>query len=438
MPTPTKLKAAEHLMVLPVPLRLADDGRGGWVMMFEQQACNGLARWCDSFDTLLVAAPVLPEPLVAGRKAMAWLPVDQIPTASRVEFVPLPWGKTVRAHLRSATSVRRQLRGLIDRSTYLHFGVGGLWGDWAGLACEEAYSMRRPYAAHADRVEDQLVLRTAQSKSLLRRVRARLIATQMKRWHRALIERASLMLCHGNDTFNAYRPLNAHAHLIHNIHADAADQATAEQAAAKARRTKEPRPIRIAYAGRADREKAPLDWVRAIGHAVQQGAQLSAVWLGDGGQMQEARDEARRLALESIIEFPGFTSDRATVLDTIRSADLFVFTHVTPESPRCLIEALITATPIVGYGSHYPADLIAGHGGGRLVPTGDWQRLGDEILALSRDRDAVAKLIMAAQCDGARFTSEGVFRERSELIKRYLTPNKPPAGSFAPVQLLST
>ena len=84
MPVPSKLNSAEHLMVLPVPMRVTDGGR---TILFESQACNGLDRWCDSFESLYVAAPVLDESLVAGRKSMSWVDVKGIPSIDRIEFV---------------------------------------------------------------------------------------------------------------------------------------------------------------------------------------------------------------------------------------------------------------------------------------------------------------------------------------------------------------
>ena len=137
-----------------------------------------------------------------------------------------------------------------------------------------------------------------------------------------------------------------------------------------------------------------------------------------------------REGIRDRVDTPGFTSNRAALLSAVREADLFVFTHVTPESPRCLIEALISATPIVGYNSHYPADLIAKHQGGVLTPMNDWAALGKTIADLATNRSRIADLIPRARQDGDKFTSEAVFRERSELIKEFLADD---AGKLSEV-----
>ena len=49
---------------------------------------------------------------------------------------------------------------------------------------------------------------------------------------------------------------------------------------------------------------------------------------------------------------------------------VLVFCHTTPESPRNLVEALISGCPIVGYHSDFAAELV-GDGGGAFVTTGD-------------------------------------------------------------------
>jgi glycosyltransferase involved in cell wall biosynthesis len=406
---------AEHLMVLPVPLRVVN-GR----ILFEQQACNGVARWADHFHSLIVAAPTLPEQLVGQMKAMAWRDADEIEHRERIEFVPLPWGFSPREHFRHARATRRLLRQLIDRSDYLHFGIGALLGDWAAEAAQIALDLGRPYAVHMDRVEHEHILRTAAGKPLLKRTKARAYAALMQRWHRKLIAGAALSMCHGYDTYAAYRELNKHSYVVHNIHTTAADQATGEQVEAKVARVLAGGPINVVYAGRLDPEKAPLDWVRAVARAVEKGADLRATWLGDGKLREAALVEAKRLGLGEVARFPGFSSDRAAVLGAIRDTDVLLFTHVTPESPRVLIEALNGATPIVGYESHYPVDLIAEHRGGVLTPTGAPVALGDALAELASDRPRLARLIRAAGADGKKFTTEAVFKHRSELLREHL------------------
>lgn len=133
--------------------------------------------------------------------------------------------------------------------------------------------------------------------------------------------------------------------------------------------------------------------------------------------MLEKVDE---LGLTGKVITPGFVEDQAEILKTLRRAHIFLFCHKTPESPRSLIEALVSATPIVGYDSAYPRDLVADHGGGKFAPINDTTALRDVVIGLATDRLELEKLIAQAALAGQPFSDEDVFKHRSDLIKTYL------------------
>jgi glycosyltransferase involved in cell wall biosynthesis len=117
---------------------------------------------------------------------------------------------------------------------------------------------------------------------------------------------------------------------------------------------------------------------------------------------------------------PGFMSDRTQILNHMKQSDVFLFCHKTPESPRCLIEALVCGTPIVGYGSGYPRDLVSQDGGGDFVPVGETDALAEKLIALDRDRPALARLIGSAAQSGLRFDEQTVYSHRAGLIRQNL------------------
>ena len=63
------------------------------------------------------------------------------------------------------------------------------------------------------------------------------------------------------------------------------------------------------------------------------------------------RPDARGLG--DVVSLPGFVSSRAKVMEFLRGIHVLVFCHRTPESPRCLVEALMSGTGILGYESDY-------------------------------------------------------------------------------------
>jgi hypothetical protein len=86
-----------------------------------------------------------------------------------------------------------------------------------------------------------------------------------------------------------------------------------------------------------------------------------------------------------------------------------------------LIEALMSACPILGYDRPHPSDLISVHSGGILVPLGDWRALGTALAALAVDRPRLVDLIHRAWRDGGRFNSDVMSRDRCILIRERLS-----------------
>ena len=405
------------LLVLPVPFRVE---RGE--LYVEAQAANGLDRWADSFSRVVVAAPLIPESLVPGLAGVLWKKVSALEHQHRIVCHPLPWAYTPPSFLRTQRAIRRQLRHWIAESDHLQFAIGGLWGDWAAIAAVEAARMHRRYAIHTDRVEHILMRKTA-SGSVLRRAKIALEAPLMERFHRHVIKRCSLGLWHGDDCFQAYapwtRPKHNQNHLVHDIHTHASDLITDEQLERKIAVVLSTQPLELCYAGRLDPMKAPLEWLQAIAAARAQGAHLHATWYGEGAMLAQAQAECFRLNLADTVTFAGFVAGRADLLANVRQAQAFVFTHVTPESPRNLLEALVCGTPLVGYANPYASNLIAEQGGGALVPLHNTEALGNLLAELSRDRIRLATLMRQAAHNGRRFTDAAVFAERSDLVKRY-------------------
>jgi glycosyltransferase involved in cell wall biosynthesis len=404
------------LLVVPVPFRVQDNQ-----LLFESQACNGLERWADNFESVIIAAPVIPEEVAENEKAIIWQNTVTLAKPERFEFVPLPWAYSPLKFLSTYNSVRSTLAELISRSHYLQFAIGGIFGDWAAIGAIEAKKQGRPYAIHTDRVEHQVILRTSEGGKLKTRIKAKVMAPLMASYHKQIIKTAALGLWHGQDCYGAYSPFCENSHLIHDIHTKASDTIGSDQLSEKVNRAKSDQTIRICYAGRLDPMKAPLDWVQAVEAALKMGVKLQATWMGDGSLFAETQAMISDRGLENAIELLGFESDRQKLLKRIRDAHFMLFTHVTPESPRCLIEALTSGTPIVGYESPYAHDLLKDFGGGKFVPINQWQQLGEVIAELSQDRQLLSQMIEEAGINGKRFHDQKVFEERSNLIKQHLT-----------------
>jgi glycosyltransferase involved in cell wall biosynthesis len=384
----------------------------GGVLHFEGQAINGVRRWSENFERVVIAAPERTGPLPAN---YAPFPVEAM-RARGVETVILPRAYRLARFLRYRGAVRETLVRHIEAADYLCFGLGGLFGDWGAMAALEAHRRGRRFAVWTDRVESEVTRRKIGSGTPRERLRAALAFWPMRQLERHVIRRAAVGLFHGMDTYTAYAPFCARSELVHDIHLDAADRIPAPALAAKLAQAQDA-PLDIVYAGRAEPMKGPLDWIEALAGLARAGVDFRAEWLGAGSMIGAMQAAAAAAGIADRVRFAGFVADRAALLGRLRAADLFLFCHKTPESPRCLIEALVSGTPIIGYGSAYSADLVRGHGGGLLTPLGDPAALTEALAGLAAAPERRRALVAAAAADGALFNDVAVFRHRSTLIR---------------------
>lgn len=409
MPEPLEEKL---LIYVPVPLFRDQDG----TLLLEDQACNGLRLWAAHFSRVVVLIP-----LRAGPPPPSWIPVSSVSSAlSRITLEIVPEAYRPDQFLRRYLPVRRQIRRLIDEADYMGFAIGGLWGDWGSVAAIEAHRAGRPHYVWADRVESEVTRHAAQSAPLFRRrLLSRLYHKPMAALERHVVRKATLGLFHGRETYDHYAPLSANPKLVHDIHVKKSDHLSSEDRRAKIA-TAATGPLKIVYVGRADPMKGPLDWIEAMRLLAENGTDFRATWLGDGSELDRMRSKVTELGLSDRVFLPGFAADRSAVLEAYRNAHVMVFCHKTPESPRCLIEALISATPIVGYEGAFARDLISGHGGGIMIGRQDPAQLANALQKMASDRTQLSDLIERAAQDGMPFTDEEVFRHRAELIRANL------------------
>lgn len=404
------------MLHLQVELHRREDG----ALLLEDQAINGLRLWLQHFERLILTMMV-----ASGPAPPQWQPLATLgPLLDRIEIVELPVAWRPDRFLRHLPAQRRRIRDAISRADHLSFAIGGLFGDWGAVGCLAAASMGRPYAVWTDRVESQVArFDSRNAPHWRRRLRTRLTWRAMAALERHVISRATLGLFHGRETYDHFAPLVRQAELVHDIHVSQADHIDDADLAAKLADTGHGS-LRIIYVGRADPEKGPDDWLEVLTRLRAQGVDFTATWLGDGSRLQAMRARVAGLGLADQVQLPGFATDRGKVLAALRGAQVLMFCHKTPESPRVLIESLFSGTPLAGYHGAFAEDLISEFGGGVLVPPDDLDALTTAVAGLAHDRRRLAALIAAAARDGMPFTDEAVFAHRSELIHRYLPRSK--------------
>jgi glycosyltransferase involved in cell wall biosynthesis len=399
------------LLEVPVPFRVVD----GQVLM-ELQAYQGLIRWLENFASVSLCAPVKPESEIPP--SVSWAPLTDMLAGGRLEVHLLPWGYHPRAHFQEIRTVRAKFRQLIPRHRYLCFSNLGVFGAWGRVAAEEAHKLKKPYAIWLDWVLHEMPVK--QESNPLKMLWRRLELTALKWTSFRDLRRSALGLFHGRSVYDSYAPLVRVPRLVHDIHLSEKD--IISDAALEARLSRAPDKLSILYVGRVHPMKGPLFWIECIEQLIRNPTPgcppVEATWVGDGPMLEEARSMVAARGLSGSISFRGAETDRGKILEIFRGADLFVFCHTTPESPRCLIEALMSGVPILGFDSPYARDLIS-EGGGATVPVGDIQGLAG-LIATHTNEDKRREISAAALRAGRRFSEEAVFRHRAELIKEHL------------------
>ena len=354
----------------------------------------------DNFDVLTLACPIEDGPVPAD-----FLPVDD----PRIKVVALPAAHTPHRFAFEILKMHRSLAYVIDNSVYLHFAIGGLFGDWGSVCALIAHGKGRQFAVWTDRVESQVAAHQARLRKGPKRFYYTAIAYLEKFYEREIIKRSALGLFHGMDCFEAYSPFSSNPHLVHNIHLGKESHSTDAELQERLRYSG---PLRIVYAGRAHSDKGIYDWIEALSELQSSGFEFRATWIGDGPELENVRRLVSQTSPSLPIRFVG-SVEHANAIRMLRSSDIFMFCHKTPESPRCLIEALICGLPFVGYDAPYPRNLIGKNGGGILVPQ-DPKTLACAVRSAAEQRK---ELTFKARMDGAHFDATSVFRHRSELMK---------------------
>lgn len=411
------------LLDLPVPFRQLDGQ-----LSVESQAHNGLQRWLEHFDAVTVCAPLIPEDLIDH--TLQWQALNDLTAPGRLRVEVLPWGYHPGVHFAKVNGVRRRLRELIATHQYLCFSNLGWLGSWGNIGAEEAQRAGRPYAVWLDWVLHEMP--RPQRSNPLRAAFDRFSQARLKHHSLRAIRHARLGLFHGRSVYEAYAPMSRAPHIVHDVHLKPNDLITEQRLSQRLNRNTGPGhpPLRIGYVGRVHPMKGPMAWIETLEHLLRQdfgdathAVPVEAIWLGEGPLLDTARLTIQQQGMTANVTFAGLERDRARVLEFFRSLDLFMFCHLTPESPRCLMEALMSGVPLVGFESAYASDLVAEHGGGTFVKPLDTRALAHELAQLLTLPELRRSQTRAARRSGEAFSDEAVFRHRSELIRNHLRPD---------------
>lgn len=402
-------------ILLELPLTVKTIGNE---FLVDDQAYNGLVNWLNNFASVTLCA--LEDPNDADCASVKWTSISDLIEKRNLTVHVLPWGYGPIRHFKHVGQVKQALQNLIPEHRYLCFSDIGWFGAWGTVAAGLAKKTGQRYSVYLDWVVHEFPVSPNQSKTILHKLVFGFIAFRTKQLSLWAVKNAALGLFHGKTVYDAYAPYCKESHVVHNIHLKKKDIIPRDEH--EARLGQDHKTVNVCYLGRVHPMKEPLDWIHAIEKTVprlEEGTKIKATWYGEGPLLEETREVVLKNGLADVIRFPGAEKDRATLLAFLRTQDIFLFCHSTPESPRCLIESLMSGVPIIGYTSSYARDLIAEHGGGALCEIGDIEGLSELLYEHITNKTALNELARSALRSGENFSDEAVFKHRSDLIKGY-------------------
>jgi glycosyltransferase involved in cell wall biosynthesis len=381
--------------------------------------CESVRIYLENFEQVSVACPI--GSAIGDLALKRCRPVKELPWQDRIRLIPLPRAYDMGQFLLQYAAVRRLLKAEIERADYLVFHPHTLIGDWPTVGIIDAVKLRRRYAIDADIVYDKVAqVNLKNSAAWSRIIKKRLVLPIFQKSYRFSLKHSTLALLQGQDVFDAYARFCENPYKVYHAPVSSEDYITEMQLQKKLSGLTESRALRLCYVGRAIEMKGPIDWLKALDELIKNGTKINATWVGDGSLLPSLRLMAENLGIGKFVKFPGFVSDREEIRRTLIEADIFIFCHQTPESPRCLVEALAAGCALIGYGSAYATDLVADRGGGRFVEVGNWQELAKIVMELDKNRRKLGELIQLSRASGRLYERDSAMRRRVELIMEYL------------------
>lgn len=398
------------LLVIPTVVE-----QSGQHLLLDGDFSNNVEAYLREFDSVTVACP--------ARRQTGTFPSTRDPEdvagSERLNLIVLPEPYREDRYIARRGEVKRILREQIESADYILISPHAAF-DWSTLAAEMCIDLKKKYNMEADwnlpQVTNYIWSQMPFGPNKLRKLVWQKYHTP--KYFRCL-RNSSLALVQGEDVYNEYKRIAPNIFPVLNIQVTDKDKISHENLARKTAAVRQGAPLKIVYAGRAAEMKGPMEWLGVLDILRGKGIEFNATWFGGGELLDEMQGVVQDRGLTSCCELPG-NADREAVFSALQSADMFLFCHMTKESPRCLVEALAAGAPLIGFGTDYSRSLVRQAGGGAFVERGDVEGLAEIVEHYALNRNELVDLIVQAAASGDRLDRDTAISERISLMKQYL------------------
>ena len=153
----------------------------------------------------------------------------------------------------------------------------------------------------------------------------------------------------------------------------------------------------VATVARLEAEKRVGDAIRVVAELAKRGCDVSGLIIGDGSLRPQLAELAQDLGVGNRIVFAG-TRPQEWISTVLPHAAVIVSPHM----GRALVEAALSAVPIVAYDYDWQREVAIDGETGYLVKNGDWREMADRTEALLADPQFAHKLGTQARALASR------------------------------------
>ena len=150
----------------------------------------------------------------------------------------------------------------------------------------------------------------------------------------------------------------------------------------------------VGFVARLEHEKGPDLFVRAADyvHAQLPGVHFAVV--GSGSMLPQLEKMQKKMGLEKYLHFIDWSEDPSEVYPAF---DLLGHSSRSDGTSLVLLEAMASGIPVVGMGVGGVREMISNEQTGMLVPAGDWEGLGWNMVNLLKQPDTLKQMGIAGR-----------------------------------------
>lgn len=176
----------------------------------------------------------------------------------------------------------------------------------------------------------------------------------------------------------------------------------------------------VGMIGRLDKQKNPLDFIRAAAIVAENYPKVQFVIAGDGPLRAECESLIKELNLAQKFFLLGYRNDINKIYPILT---LTALSSLWEGLPVVFQESMIAGKPIVANNVDGAQDVISDGKTGYLVPPRQPQKMADRIATLLNDEELCDQMGLTAKQLAKQFSSEGMIKQIEtlylELLKEY-------------------